>query len=49
MQNISEKQKLERDLFILEMKDSWDSVDYAEAERLRQRIRELEEDERKNI
>ena len=49
MQNISEKQKLEKQLFILEMKDSWDSVDRAEAQRLRDQIRELEEDERKTI
>lgn len=40
---MTELEKLKRELFFLEMKDSWDSIDFENAERLRERIRELEE------
>lgn len=36
------KQELERELFILEMKDRWTNDDYARIEELRQQIKELE-------
>lgn len=35
---------LEMQLFFLEMKDHWDSVDYDEAQRLRDEIKKLKED-----
>lgn len=39
-----ELDKLEMDLFMLEMKDTWFTADYKEADKLRKQIRELEEE-----
>lgn len=36
------KEELERELFILEMKDRWTNDDYVRIKELRQKIKELE-------
>lgn len=38
------KEELERELFILEMKDRWTNDDYARIKELRQQIKELEDE-----
>lgn len=45
MDNKAKINELNRQLFILEMKDKWDSVDFAEAQRLRIEIAELQQEE----
>lgn len=43
--SITEKlEKLEDELFILEMKDIWDANDYKQADILRKQIREIKND-----
>ena len=38
------KKELERELFILEMKDRWTNDDYERIKELRQQIKELEDE-----
>lgn len=38
-------EELEHDLFMLEMKDTWDSSDYRYADELEQKIKKLKEEQ----
>lgn len=38
-------EELENDLFMLEMKDTWDSSDYRYADELKQKIKKLKENQ----
>lgn len=44
MTNEEELDKLEMQLFMLEMKDTWFTADYKEADMLRKKIRELKKE-----
>lgn len=42
---MTEKEELERELFLLEMKDRWISQDYFKITELREQIKEIEKSE----
>lgn len=42
---MSKKEELERELFLLEMKDRWTNQDYVKIKELREQIKEIENSE----
>lgn len=42
---MSKKEELERELFLLEMKDRWTNQDYIKIKELREQIKEIENSE----
>lgn len=42
---MTEKEELERELFLLEMKDRWTNQDYIKIKELREQIKEIEKSE----